>query len=192
MGLSQFFIMTSETTFANAAFITQKKLLTTNKGLFYEQPKEAVIATDEEVKAILQLTDTNEPAYKKDPKSLATKLNVSSKILKRNRPIVVGHRGALYQKLENTRAFNTAAEIGCDYVELDVFLLKCNTLVVFHGGGTDANPGLLDDYCGVPGSILDYTAQEARTLLKFNPNYLEFGCGKQYMLSDEAHGEMFI
>ena len=106
---------------------------------------------------------------------------------------MVGHRGALYQKLENTRAsFNTAAKIGCDYVELDVFLLKCNTLVVFHGGGTDANPGLLDDYCGVSGSILDYTAQEARSLLKFNPDYLEFGCGKQYMMSDEARGEMFI
>ena len=82
--------------------------------------------------------------------------------------------------------------MGCDYVELDVFLLKCNTLVVFHGGGTDANPGLLHDYCGVPGSILDYNAQEARSLLKFNPNYLEFGCGKKYMLSDEACSEMYI
>ncbi len=72
--LSRFFIMTSETTFANAAFITQKKLVTTDKGLFYEQPKEAVIVSDEEGKAISRLTDSDEPEYEKESKSLATKL----------------------------------------------------------------------------------------------------------------------
>ena len=72
--LSRFFIMTSETTFANAAFITQKKLVTTDKGLFYEQPKEAVIVSEEEGKAISRLTDSDEPEYEKESKSLATKL----------------------------------------------------------------------------------------------------------------------
>ena len=72
--LSQFITMTSETTFANAAFISPKKLVTTNKGLFYEQPKKTVFASDEEEKAVLRLTENYEAANKKDPKSLATQL----------------------------------------------------------------------------------------------------------------------
>ena len=55
-----------------------------------------------------------------------------------------------------------AAQAGADGIELDVFLLKCGTLVVFHGTGTDQEPGRLESYCGVEGSILDYTAEEAR------------------------------
>ena len=91
-------------------------------------------------------------------------------------PQVVGHRGAPYMELENTRiGFQVAANIGCDAVELDVFLLKCGTLVVFHGGGTDDNPGCLQNYCCRKGSILDYTAEEAKQL-KFNPWFEEFGC----------------
>lgn len=94
----------------------------------------------------------------------------------RSIPQVVGHRGAPYMELENTRVgFQVAADIGCDAVELDVFLLKCGTLVVFHGGGTDNNPGCLLDYCCIEGNILDYTAEEARKL-KFNPLFEDFGC----------------
>ena len=45
-------------------------------------------------------------------------------------PLVVGHRGALYQALENTRpSFQLCAEMGCDFVELDVF----KVCVVFLG-----------------------------------------------------------
>jgi glycerophosphoryl diester phosphodiesterase len=67
---------------------------------------------------------------------------------------VIGHRGSLYSALENTsRSFLHAAAAGADSVELDVFLLKCGTLVVFHGSGNDTNPGLLDLYCGVEGSM---------------------------------------
>ena len=92
------------------------------------------------------------------------------------RPYIVGHRGSLYQELENTRAsFIKTAEVGADAAELDVFLLKCGTLVVFHGGGTDENPGDLTDYCGRPGNILDLTYEEARQL-RFNPDHEEFGC----------------
>jgi glycerophosphoryl diester phosphodiesterase len=70
--------------------------------------------------------------------------------------------------------------MGCDAVELDVFLLpKCGTLIVFHGGGSDDNPGLLQDYCGVPGTILEYTYQEAITQLRFNPSYQEFACAPE-------------
>jgi glycerophosphoryl diester phosphodiesterase len=91
-------------------------------------------------------------------------------------PQVVGHRGAPYMELENTLiGFQVATKLGCDAVELDVFLLKCGTLVVFHGGGTDDNPGCLQKYCSIEGNILDYTADEAKQLI-FNPWFEEFGC----------------
>ncbi|CAJ1948949.1 unnamed protein product [Cylindrotheca closterium] len=91
-------------------------------------------------------------------------------------PIIVGHRGSVFKELENTRAgFIKTAELGAEAAELDVFLLKCGTLVVFHGGGTDQNPGDLLDYCGRPGNILDLTYEEALQL-KFNPKHEEFGC----------------
>lgn len=66
----------------------------------------------------------------------------------------IGHRGSPYTALENTgRSFIHAAQVGADGVELDVFLLKCGTLVVFHGSGDDNNPGLLKSYCDVEGSM---------------------------------------
>jgi len=109
-------------------------------------------------------------------RSLVTALEVDNTVQVQYVPQVVGHRGSLYMELENTRiGFQVSAEIGCDAVELDVFLLKCGTLVVFHGGGSDEYPGCLRDYCGIEGSILDYTAKEARQL-KFNPWFEEFGC----------------
>lgn len=100
-------------------------------------------------------------------------------------PKVVGHRGCLYEELENTRGgFSRCHEMGCDAVELDVFKIQRNskskddtTLVVFHGGGTDENPGDLLDYCGIDGSILDYNYEtEIREKLAFNPDYAEFPC----------------
>ena len=39
--------------------------------------------------------------------------------------------------------FQKCAEMGADAVELDVFLLKCGNLIVFHGAGSDKNPGQL-------------------------------------------------
>ncbi|KAL3781015.1 hypothetical protein HJC23_007911 [Cyclotella cryptica] len=113
--------------------------------------------------------------------SLASKLNVlhDSGVIEHTHPIeVVGHRGSLYTALENTsRSFLHAVEAGADSVELDVFLLKCGNLVVFHGSGGDERPGLLHLYCGIDGSILDYTAEEAKRTLTFNKSYDEFGCG---------------
>jgi len=94
-------------------------------------------------------------------------------------PLVCGHRGAIFEEPENSiSGFLTAAQFGCDAVELDVSLLKCGNLVVFHGGGTDENPGALDCYCGMEGAnILNYTAEEVR-LLKLNPDCPEFACPK--------------
>ena len=67
---------------------------------------------------------------------------------------VIGHRGSPHAALENTsRSFLHAARAGADGVELDVFLLKCGSLVVFHGSGGDEKLGLLHSYCGVEGSM---------------------------------------
>ena len=100
--------------------------------------------------------------------SLASILNVCpahnhANIDASHRPLVVFHRGAVYHEPENTlKAFQKSADLGCDGVELDVFLLKCGTLIVFHGGGGDVNPGCLRKYCGIEGSILDYSYEDAK------------------------------
>lgn len=103
---------------------------------------------------------------------------------------VVGHRGALYAELENTReSFLQCAKWGCQAVELDVFVLpKDGSLVVFHGGGTDESPGLLDGYCllgdsaNIESSILDLTYEQSQSLA-FNPNYAEFPCPQDKIAS---------
>ena len=100
------------------------------------------------------------------------------------RPRIVGHRGALYQELENTRAAFLACTPTCDAVELDVFQLpRDGTLVVFHGSGSDQTPGLLSDYCTNAHSLLNADGQPAQSileltyeqtqLLKFNPHFPE-------------------
>jgi len=97
---------------------------------------------------------------------------------------IFGHRGSPYDAPENTlESFQTSAELGCDGVELDVFLLKCGTLVVFHGSGCDITPGGLMEYCGIEGSILDYTAEEARKL-PFNPEAEQFKQLPKYKLEN--------
>jgi glycerophosphoryl diester phosphodiesterase len=113
-------------------------------------------------------------------------------------PAVIGHRGCLYDELENTRqGFQKCIAMGCGGVELDVFALKCGTLIVFHGSGTDQNPGLLDDYMKniatgddlslllfPRGSrIMDYTYQEILQYdWTFNVNHDEFPCPKESIL----------
>jgi glycerophosphoryl diester phosphodiesterase len=123
--------------------------------------------------------------------------------------MVCGHRGALFKSLENTRhSIQTAHELGCDEVEIDVFLLKCGTLVVFHGSGTDQNPGLLDEYSSysstssntssntssseMKGSVLNYTYQELQENFKFNPYYNEFGCGSNIIHQLTKQKECYI
>ncbi len=111
--------------------------------------------------------------------------NVNMSTALGTRPRIVGHRGSLYQSLENTRHSIRLAANHCEEVEIDVFLLKCGTLIVFHGGGTDQNPGCLKDYCNVDKSILDLTYEEARQL-KFSPHYAEFGCGPDVIRKFES------
>ena len=103
-----------------------------------------------------------------------------------HRPTIIGHRGSIYEEPENTiRGFEVAHAIGCEGVELDVFLLKCGTLIAFHGGGPDEDPGQLHEYCGINGNILDYTVEEARKL-KFSPLCEEYACPKDKLAADYA------
>ena len=76
-----------------------------------------------------------------------------------------GHRGSPYEEPENTmQSFKRALDHDVHGIKLDVFLLKCGRLVVFHGQGKDESAGGLKRIFGVPGSILDLTAEEARGL----------------------------
>ena len=82
---------------------------------------------------------------------------------------IIGHRGALYDAVENTlESFQKCIDWKCQGVELDIFLLRDGSLVVFHGSGTDKAPGALDGYCEAPfedaTSILDLTLEEAQQL----------------------------
>jgi glycerophosphoryl diester phosphodiesterase len=91
------------------------------------------------------------------------------------RPLVVGHRGALYDELENTiESFQRCIQLGCDAIELDVFLLHDGTLIVFHGG----RGGDLTDYStSHPGlGILNLETYEETQTIQFNPDFDEFGC----------------
>jgi glycerophosphoryl diester phosphodiesterase len=108
-----------------------------------------------------------------------------------HQPRVVGHRGHLYNSLENTRHSLKLAAKYCSEVECDVFLLKCGTLCVFHGGGGDKNPGLLKNHCNMDASILDLTYDEARAL-QFNPNYKDFGCGPEVIEELQKQDECYI
>lgn len=126
--------------------------------------------------------------------SLASTLNVDTakrRYFDNNffqRPSVVGHRGSPYIQPENTRAsFLTSAEIGCDAIELDVFRLKCGTLVVFHGTGTDDNAGLVHEYCyNLPPSLItEYTAEEVRSFV-FNQNSSAYGCDKSKVIDQST------
>ena len=101
-------------------------------------------------------------------------------------PQIVGHRGALYDYLENTLAgFEHCVGLGCHAVELDVFLLNntkdvTRSLICFHGGGGDAVPGALKGY------VLNDNGRNIRDLdwsdiqnLQFNPAYPEFACSSE-------------
>ena len=99
--------------------------------------------------------------------------------LKRRRPFIIGHRGALYDELENTlEGFQRCSDLGCDAVELDVFLLKDGSLVVFHGGGSDQFPGDLSEYTishKKQGILNLHTFAETQKI-QFNPDFNELAC----------------
>ncbi|CAB9520693.1 Glycerophosphoryl diester phosphodiesterase family [Seminavis robusta] len=97
------------------------------------------------------------------------KANLRKSKRKNEQVQILGHRGALFEGVENTlEAFQSCCELeGCDGVELDVFKLKDESLVVFHGTGGDETPGLLKEYCEseTPAeSILDLNFHQVQKL----------------------------
>lgn len=94
---------------------------------------------------------------------------------------VIGHRGSIYEHVENTlESFIRCAELQCS-VELDVFETADGVLVVFHGTGSDANPGLLfPQLKGSTGSILDIKFQDLEQLA-FNEDFEEYVCPKEWI-----------
>lgn len=100
------------------------------------------------------------------------------------RQLVVGHRGAIYEALENTReSFAACRAMKCPAVELDVFVLEDGTVVVFHGGGDDDSPGDLSEYCLKEDGrgILDCKTFAETQTLKFNPEFAEFPCPRHFI-----------
>lgn len=161
----------------------------TSTHLHHFSPQVGVSSSWFKLQETAELQDQSErqqPQFLQTKKSLRHTLQVDEKHVaavldSSKRPRVVGHRGALYEALENTReAFQHCAAMGCDAVELDVFCLQDGTLIVFHGGGTDEEPGDLTDYCldqdGV--SILDLTFAECQEL-QFNTQFSEFPCPRE-------------
>lgn len=54
-------------------------------------------------------------------------------MIESKRPIVIGHRGAMGHETENTLAsVQKALDLGVDMIEIDVFKIKSNEIVVFH------------------------------------------------------------
>jgi glycerophosphoryl diester phosphodiesterase len=129
----------------------------------------------------------------------ALKVDDKHRNRKRTDAQVVGHRGAIYRYLENTmESFMYCANTcQCNAVELDVFVIKDGTLVVFHGCDSNPNmPGSLQGYC-LPDaqadlvlakdgctyrSIIDLTYEETQQL-KFNPHFEEFVCPKDCIVN---------
>ena len=73
------------------------------------------------------------------------------------RTLCIGHRGAKGYVPENTLpSFERAIEIGCDWIELDVYLIE-NELVVFHDK-------LVDRTTNGSGELAEYSLQKLRNL----------------------------
>lgn len=59
-------------------------------------------------------------------------LNESGKLM----PIIESHRGSKYQPENTLLAFQSAIQIGCEAVELDIWLTKDKVPVIIHGTDT--------------------------------------------------------
>ncbi|MBC6999021.1 glycerophosphodiester phosphodiesterase [Cytophaga sp. FL35] len=67
-----------------------------------------------------------------------------------NKPIVIGHRGAMGHETENTLAsIQKAIELKVDMIEIDVFKIRTGEIVVFHDDEVDRltnGSGFIEDY----------------------------------------------
>ncbi|WP_247096051.1 glycerophosphodiester phosphodiesterase family protein [Arenibacter sp. S6351L] len=75
-----------------------------------------------------------------------------------NKPLVIGHRGAMGHETENTLAsIQKAIDLGVDMIEIDVFKIKSGETVVFH----DEEVERLTDSIG---NIEDYNFEDLQKL----------------------------
>ena len=75
-----------------------------------------------------------------------------------NKPLVIGHRGAMGHETENTLAsIQKAIDLGVDMIEIDVFKIKSGETVVFH----DKDVERLTDSIG---DIEDYNFEDLQKL----------------------------
>ncbi|MEQ8218076.1 MAG: glycerophosphodiester phosphodiesterase family protein [Arenibacter sp.] len=75
-----------------------------------------------------------------------------------NKPLVIGHRGAMGHETENTLAsIQKAMDLGVDMIEIDVFKIKSGETVVFH----DEEVERLTDSVG---NIEDYNFEDLQKL----------------------------
>jgi glycerophosphoryl diester phosphodiesterase len=75
-----------------------------------------------------------------------------------NKPLVIGHRGAMGHETENTLAsIQKAMDLGVDMIEIDVFKIKSGETVVFH----DVDVERLTDSIG---HIEDYNFEDLQKL----------------------------
>lgn len=75
-----------------------------------------------------------------------------------NKPLVIGHRGAMGHETENTLAsVQKAMDLGVDMIEIDVFKIKSGETVVFH----DKEVERLTDSVG---NIEDYNFEDLQKL----------------------------
>lgn len=76
-----------------------------------------------------------------------------------NKPLVIGHRGAMGHETENTiTSIQKALDLGVDMIEIDVFKIKSGEIVVFHDD-------TLERLTNGKGKIEEYTFTELRKLV---------------------------
>ncbi|MFS4418623.1 glycerophosphodiester phosphodiesterase [Maribacter sp. 2307ULW6-5] len=74
-------------------------------------------------------------------------------------PLVIGHRGAMGHETENSLAsVQKALDLGVDMMEIDVFKIKSNEIVVFHDQ-------TVDRLTNGPGNIEEYTISDLQRLI---------------------------
>lgn len=74
-------------------------------------------------------------------------------------PLIIGHRGAMGHETENTIAsIEKALELGVDMIEIDVFKIASDEIVVFHDDE-------LDRLTNATGNIESYTKQNLDTVV---------------------------
>ena len=76
--------------------------------------------------------------YIRIPLVLLSLVLIQSCAFMNDKPLVIGHRGAMGHETENTLAsIQKALDLGVDMIEFDVFKIKSGEIVVFHDETVD-------------------------------------------------------